>query len=56
LLRVHDAKLGLAEIRLIFGHSDASMDRVYDHRTMDRLRALMSMMPLVEGVKDLLAA
>jgi integrase len=56
LFQLHDRSLGLADMRLIFGHSDTSMDRVYDHRTMDWLRALMSMMPLVEGVKELLAA
>lgn len=32
------------------------LDRVYDHRTVERLRQLMALMPLVEGVKGLLAA
>jgi hypothetical protein len=32
------------------------MDRVYDHRTVEGLGRLMALMPLVEGVKELLAA
>jgi integrase len=56
IFQVHDKSLGLAEVRLIFGHADGSMDRTYDHRTMKRLQKLMALMPLVEGVKDLLAA
>jgi integrase len=55
-LRNLDPKLALGDIKLIFGHSDVTMDAVYDHRTMDRLRAFISMTPLVQPVVDLLAA
>ena len=55
MLRAHDRELALADIRLIFGHADRSMDRVYDHRTLDRLRKVMELMPLARGVADLLA-
>jgi integrase len=55
-LGVHDTSMALADMRLIFGHADKSMDRVYDHRTVERLGKLTSLMPLVEGVKRLLAA
>jgi integrase len=55
-LEQHDREMALADMRLIFGHADRTMDRVYDHRTVERLRKLMTLMPLVEPVKGLLAA
>lgn len=55
-LRNLDPKLALGDIKPIFGHSDETMDAVHDHRTMDRLRAFISMTPLVQPVADLLAA
>jgi integrase len=55
-LGLHDPAMALADMRLLFGHSDRSMDRVYDHRTVDRLRKLIAIMPLIEPVRDLLAA
>jgi integrase len=55
-LEQHDREMALADMRLIFGHADRSMDRIYDHRTVERLRKLMALTPLVEPVKGLLAA
>ncbi len=53
---LHDPKVVLGNVKLIFGHSDRSMDATYDHRTVERLRKVMAIMPLVKGVEDLLAA
>jgi integrase len=56
ILNVQDTEITLADMRLIFGHGDKSMDRVYDHRSLDRLRKLMELNPLTAGVADLLVA
>ncbi len=56
LKALHDPKVVLGNVKLIFGHSDRSMDATYDHRTVERLRKVMAIMPLVKGVEDLLAA
>ena len=37
----HDRDMALADMRLIFGHADRTMDRVYDHRTVELLRKLI---------------
>jgi len=55
-MRLLDPKLALADIRLIFGHADETMDAVYDHRTVERLRKFISISPLAKPVADLLAA
>lgn len=55
-MRLLDPKLALADIKLIFGHSDVTMDAVYDHRTVERLRSFISITPLVKPVADLLVA
>jgi hypothetical protein len=46
--------LALADMRLIFGHCDRSMDRVYDHPTVVRLAKMMALMPLAAAVTELL--
>ena len=51
---LYDPKMALADIRLLFGHADVTMDRVYDHRTVDRLRKLISVTPLAPAVAGIL--
>jgi integrase len=46
LLTETDEQVALSEIRLIFGHADATMDRVFDHRTVERLRVVADRSPL----------
>jgi hypothetical protein len=55
-LGVHNTRMALADMRLGFGHADKSMDTTYDHRTVERLRKVMAIMPLASAVKDLLSA
>jgi integrase len=55
ILKVQDTEITLADMRLIFGHGDNTMDRIYDHRSLERMRKLMELNPLTEGVADLLA-
>ena len=43
-------------MKLIFGHADKSMDATYDHRTVERLRKVMAIMPLAKVVSAVLDA
>lgn len=54
LIETLDPAIALAEMRKIFGHSDGTMDAIYDHRTVDRLRRVISVTPLAPAVSDLL--
>lgn len=51
-----DPEIALAEMRRIFGHSSGSMDEVYDHRSIERMRSVISLSPLLAAVADVLAA
>lgn len=49
-----DKSLALSELKLIFGHGEKNMDRVYDHASVERMRRIMDLMPLLDGVRDVL--
>jgi len=55
LLEKHDPSLTLGDVQMIFGHKVQGMDRIYDHRTMERLAKAMHLMPLATPVANLLA-
>lgn len=44
-----DKSLALSELKLIFGHGEKNMDRVYDHTSVERMRRVMELMPLLDG-------
>ncbi len=49
----YDSSLTPGDVQKIFGHKVQGMDRIYDHRTVERLRKVMRLMPLVDGVSEM---
>ena len=54
MLQKLDKDLALSELKLIFGHGERGMDRVYDHASVERMRRVIELMPLLDGVSELL--
>lgn len=49
-------EIALGDIRQIFGHAGGTMDDVYDHREVERLRSVLDLSPLSDAIRAVLEA